>query len=319
MLKKISFIDIVLVLLLFVLLAYPSNCINGAKSGLLLWFNVVIPTLFPFIILSYIIIHSKLIDQFNQIASPLFSRLFSLPGYALYALILGSISGYPMGAKATVDLVEQKKISPREAEFVLSFSNNPSPMFVIGFVATKLLNNESIGLLLLVSIYMGNLVTAFLTKSLYLKPQDRSYSHKKNRRSPSIVMAPKPPITFAYLDDCIASAASILVKVGGYIVIFSIPSALLLSTLNNAPLVNILASTLELSNGVFLLSNLLYPEIMKYALLCALCAFGSFSVTCQTISIIKASHLSIKKYFLSKLMNMSLTFLITYILCYLIL
>jgi hypothetical protein len=211
---------------------------------------------------------------------------------------MGTLSGYPMGAIIVNDLVTSRKLSKNEGSYLLSFCNNPSPMFVIGFVATSLLGNPKLGLPLLLSIYSGNFITAmFLKKSYPIQPVP-NYSYTNNR----------PNLSFSYFDDCIAQTAKVLLKVGGYIILFSIPTVLL----SKLPIHHIgytfLISTLDLSNGVNLIAHTNCSNLLKYALLSALCAFGSLSVVGQTASVIKTSGLSVKHYFISKILNGGITF-----------
>lgn len=97
---------------------FPISALQGASNGLLLWFNKVLPTLLPFIILSNILIKLDILK--------------SIPSFT-YGLILGFLTGLPMGAKTSSDLLENNKINYKEASFLLSICNNPSPMFIINY------------------------------------------------------------------------------------------------------------------------------------------------------------------------------------------
>ncbi len=281
------------------MLLFPSQSILAGRQGLLLWFNIIIPTLFPFMILSYIIIHSPLIDWISRLFSPLFKKLLGVSGVASYALIMGCLSGYPMGAFIVADLFQTKRITKGEANYLLTFCNNVSPMFVLGFVATSLLNEPKRGIPILLTIYLGNCLTALFFRNFY------SFSLLSKAPSKQGEMS---SISFSYLDDCIARTAEVLVKVGGYIIIFSLP-VLFLSALpiHNLPF-KFLISTLDLSNGVNLLANANCSLALKSVLLSTLCAFGTFSVVGQTASVIKTAGLSIRKYLFAKLVNGVITF-----------
>ncbi|PKM96158.1 MAG: hypothetical protein CVU84_00115 [Firmicutes bacterium HGW-Firmicutes-1] len=298
MTKKNVMMYILIIFALIVLLRFPNESIAAGKEGLLLWFNVIIPTLFPFMILSYIILHSPIIDVINKVFTPFFKVLFGVSGVASYVLIMGILSGYPMGAILINDLVTSKKLSANEGSYLLTFCNNPSPMFVIGFVASAQLCNPKLGLPLLLSIYSGNFITSMLFKKSYpLTYRPTHVAHKPNIN-----------LSFTYIDDCMAQTAKVLLKVGGYIILFSIPT-LLLSTL---PIQHIsfkfLISTLDLTNGIHLLVHSSCNQLLKYALLSSLCAFGSLSVVGQTASVLKSSGLPINRYFFSKIINGSITF-----------
>lgn len=57
--------------------------------------------------------------------------LFNVPGEGSYALLMGIVSGYPIGAKIIVNLKEKGICNKIEAERLLAFTNNSSPLFII--------------------------------------------------------------------------------------------------------------------------------------------------------------------------------------------
>lgn len=304
MLKKLSLIDVGLIGILGLLLCFPNECISAGKDGLLLWFNVIIPTLFPFILISYIIVNSPILDIINRLFTPIISKILHLPGCAAYAFIMGSISGYPMGAKVISDLMEQKKATYSEGQYMLSFCNNASPMFVIGFICSQLLDKTNLALPMFLTIHLGNIITLIVTRKFY---------HLKHTSNATYKISKLKPFTFSYFDQCISSTAEILVKVGGYIIFFSLPMTLLTTLPINNVLFQFSISTIELSNGCALLANLSNNLELKYALLSSLAAFGSFSVIGQTASVIKKSRLSMKKYLFAKTINAVITFITAFI------
>lgn len=287
----------ILVLLLCLLLIFPKLTIDAAKAGLLLWFNIIVPTLFPFMILSYILLHSPFIDVINKVFSPICYRVFGISGAGSYAIIMGLLSGYPMGAIVVADLACSKKISIDEGNFLLTFCNNPSPIFVIGYIATSLLQNKEVGYLFLLCIFLGNLLTAFLfskgRKGIKKEPYKIRYDQKNH--------------TIASFDDCISQASQVLIKVGGYIICFSILTAFLKAIPIHYTIYDYLISSLDLTIGI---SHLVSKSKDSYPFIAALCAFGSFSVLGQTGSVMKGSGLSLRKYFYAKLINGSFSYLI---------
>ena len=75
--------------------------------------------------------------------------LFNVPDVAIFPLIMGSISGYPIGAKVVSDIYTNNLISKKDAEKVLAFTNNSGPLFILGTVGIAFFNNQKIGLILL--------------------------------------------------------------------------------------------------------------------------------------------------------------------------
>lgn len=105
-----------------------------ALLGLNLWFEKMIPALLPFMILSGIMIRMNLTQNFSRILSPVIRPLYQVSENACYAIIMGFLCGFPMGAKTIADLLKREMISEREAAFLLAFCNNIGPIYFCSFV-----------------------------------------------------------------------------------------------------------------------------------------------------------------------------------------
>lgn len=97
--------------LLFFLLFFPDIAFAASKRGLLLWFQSLLPSLLPFMILSNILIQTNILERWIALPKRLWSYLFGLSPDGAYALLLGIFCGYPMGAKVTADLYQRGSIS----------------------------------------------------------------------------------------------------------------------------------------------------------------------------------------------------------------
>ena len=81
------------------MLLFPSEVFEGAKSGLLLWFLTVLPTLFPFLLISRLLLDSCACSLLNKLLAPVISRLFGISAQGSFAFIVGFLCGYPMGQR----------------------------------------------------------------------------------------------------------------------------------------------------------------------------------------------------------------------------
>ena len=120
------------------MLIYPSISLEYASMGLQLWFNKMIPTLLPFMILSSIMIQLQINTTFMRIFEPILYPIFHVNKQCLYAIFIGFLCGFPMGAKTCQELYELKKITKAEAEYLLSFNNNIGPVYFVSFVLATL-------------------------------------------------------------------------------------------------------------------------------------------------------------------------------------
>ena len=127
-----------LLLAVFVLMVcFPTAASLGASQGLLLWFQVLIPSLLPFFLLSGFLIRSGLITNIGTALQPLLGRCFHTSPEGAACVLIGFLCGYPLGARTAADLYGRQKISRQEATYLLCLTNNISPGFLSGFVITS--------------------------------------------------------------------------------------------------------------------------------------------------------------------------------------
>ena len=158
------------VLVLFLAMLFsPKAVFEGAESGLLLWFQVVFPTLFPFMLVSGLMLSGGGLAVISRIFGRLFSTLFATSPNGSFAVIAGFLCGYPMGAKVSADLVRSGKISRDEGAYLLSFCNNTSPIFIMNFIVWKTLGRDEL-MLPTIAILMGvPMLMSFPFRRYYLK------------------------------------------------------------------------------------------------------------------------------------------------------
>ena len=124
----------VIVVLFAAMLAVPKAVFSGTEDGLLLWFQVIFPTLFPFMLISNLLLRSGGLEIISGILGRTLGALFSTSRNGSFAVLAGFLCGYPMGAKVTADLVQSGRITRTEGAYLLSFCNNTSPAFIMNFI-----------------------------------------------------------------------------------------------------------------------------------------------------------------------------------------
>lgn len=123
-----------LAILMVFLLLYPRFAAEGARYGLLLWYTSVVPSLFPFMVLSSLIVSSGGVSLLMKPVRAFLGPWLPLSENGCYTLISGLLCGCPMGAKTCGDFVREGKLSVQEGRFLMAICNHPSPMFLLGFV-----------------------------------------------------------------------------------------------------------------------------------------------------------------------------------------
>ena len=176
--KKIILLSVILLLLF--LLCYPAEALAAARNGLKLWLETLLPTLLPFMILTGILVHTDWITKILQPTAPFFKVVFGLSPGGAYVFLLGLLTGYPMGAKLTADLYYAGKISRQEAEYLLTFCNNPSPAFLITYVGHICLEGKlHIGFLVGILFLSDMICMCFFRFTVYRKNSLLSFCTQK--------------------------------------------------------------------------------------------------------------------------------------------
>jgi sporulation integral membrane protein YlbJ len=139
--KKILY-TLFFVLLIALILTHSTTALSLAADGLNLWFTKMIPALFPFMILSGMMVGMGLTENFSIVLYPVLRPLFHVRKNVCYAIIMGFLCGFPMGAKVSADLLEHKLITRQEASYLLAFCNNIGPVYFCGFVLPLLGRRE---------------------------------------------------------------------------------------------------------------------------------------------------------------------------------
>lgn len=283
-----------------IMLIFPWQTFEGASNGLLLWFQIVLPTLLPFIILSNLLIHTNAVTYISSIIKPFLQRLFHVSDYGCYAVFVGFLCGYPMGAKVVADLIQTEKISQKEGQYLLSFCNNTSPMFIISFVVMQSFKNESLLFGTLVILYLAPVFCSFLFRRFY-KYQTRTSSQKGLEHTFHF--------NFQIFDTCIMNGFETITKVGGYIILFSI----LFSIFESVSYTKYVLPFLEITNGIHWISCNIQPLYITFPMILTLTSFGGLCAIAQTNSMIHDTKLSIIPYIIQKLITALVTSLLAII------
>ena len=267
--------------LIALLLRYPALSLQYAATGLQLWFQKMIPTLLPFMILSGILIAMNLTERFVKILHPLLHTLYRISPNGSYTLFMGFLCGFPMGARIVGQLREQGKLSQKEGNLLLAFCNNIGPIYFLSYVVPTLSIEKP--LICFVIMYGVPLLYGLLVMRLF--PLSSPLMTGKQEVSEST-----NSLLFA-IDTAIQSGLIGIGKLGGYMVFFNLLNIMFVP-FRHLPtgLLACYQLLLEITSGIDQCGHL-YP----YAVL-VLLPFGGFSCIAQTYSMIRHTDLSIRAY-----------------------
>lgn len=283
-----------MVLFLCCLLFFPSSALSGAKNGLLLWFNQVLPSLLPFLILSTLFLSTGLSDSIAYRLAPVLSPILRCSPSGCYAVVIGLLAGLPVGAKTIAALTLSGRITKKEGQYLLPLCNNPSPLFLLGYISVSVLGQPSLRYPILFIVILSSVLAAMLMRPREVPSfKENPYDSTNNRRTPF-------SFSFLLLDAAIEQAFSVLTKVGGYIILFSVLSSLLTKLPFPSPVIACVGSFLEITSGSASLAALSLPVSVFVPLVVGFVTFGGLSAAAQTKSVLAGTKFPFAHYLLTK-------------------
>ena len=264
-------------------LFFSDEIAHSVKSGLSLAVNVVIPSIFPFIILSDALYSMLRFDSSSMIGRA-FEWLFGISRNAVYAFLLGAVCGFPLGVKCTSDLYHEGLISREEAERLIGFCNNTGPAFLISGVGMGLRKNASEGL----ALYSAMLLSAVLVGIFFRKKASVAIHFQSKRTGFS-------------LTKSIRSAGMNTITVSSYLVFFACAVGLLRNILGESYLYLSILPFIEIGSAASILSKTKLLSSEASLMLSGLAVgFSGLSVHLQALSFISDSDIRTGKYFVMK-------------------
>ncbi len=321
--KKIPLITGILAMILLLLL-YPDECLSSALNGLTLWLLVVLPSLFPFVLASLMLLQTGIVRLIAHFFSPITRFLFNAPGESAYIFLTAALSGYPVGARITAELYQGGRMSEADAQAIVRFTSVSGPVFITGAVAVGILGLPEAGVYLATSHYLGALLTGIIFGFFHRRP-----NVPENRQRNSIKMAfsqfredaAQCPPMGALMADAVEKTMSLMLRIGGYIILFSVimqmfsvtgllniltalysPLAKLVG-LNTAGVAAMILGSLEMTVGSANIAAAGLPISVALPMIVSVISFGGMCIHMQTHAVCAAAQLKPKGFTLAKMLH----------------
>ncbi|SHG97196.1 sporulation integral membrane protein YlbJ [Thermosyntropha lipolytica DSM 11003] len=324
---RLLFTAIILIFTFFMIIN-PQETINAAFSGFKLWYSILLPALLPFFIASELLVSLGLAKFLGLILEPVMRPLFKLPGCSSLAIVMGFTSGFPVGAVLTKKLYDEKMLTDEEAERLVSFTNNSSPLFIIGAVGVGMLNSPALGYLLAFAHYASNLLVGwYLARKAPEKILPLSTLNRNNLR---LFLNLKTPGIGRLAGDAIRNSIANLLQIAGFIIIFSVFARMLMvwgiMDIFAGFLLSILPGTgwsyqaaygigmgiLEMTIGIKTVSASRIDLFFQLILISLLLSFSGFSIIAQVMSIVAGTKIRFSFYLKARFIQMVFAGLFTY-------
>ncbi len=248
----------------------------------------VVPSLFPYMVISSLIVSTKSAAVIGNILPV--SRLFSLKKKASAPIILGFLCGFPVGAKATVDMYKSGEISKEEAEVLISVSNNTGPSFVVSVIGASFWKSSLFGW----QLYAYQLFSALIAS---LTVNRLIFPFKVSKLTAGSTSLERKSSSFF---NAVSDSAGSVITVCAFIVFFSVIAGFSLPLISyiSPTLAGIFSSILELTKGTAFSAAVGGAEGRFLTGLCV--GWSGISVFCQTASFTSPQKLSLKRTFCTK-------------------
>lgn len=287
------------------LMLMPSSLIKAASDGINIWLFSVFPSIFPFMVSSSMLIASGGAAVLGRVFAQPFSRLFNISPNGVFAFVSGIICGYPIGAKSSAELYEKGLLTPYEAFALLSFAMNAGPAFMLSAVAYSMLNCPKAGYILLFSTIFSNILSGIILCRIFKPEKIRTVCACKAQY----------PCAAEIITESVANSLDAVLKLGGYIVFFSVFTQILVQTHIFSLLSvflpfprdiseSLLTGITEMTCGLKKISALNIPVGKKTVFSAFILSFGGFCVHFQSYEFFKAiPNSSLLKFSFFKLVN----------------
>ncbi len=338
MLHPVTLVSAGALALSLLLASFPQASLTAAIRGISIWWEVLFPALFPFFVISELLLGFGIVHFFGTLLDPLMRPLFRIPGSGGFVMTMGFVAGYPIGARLTAQLYEQKLIGRVEGERLVALTTSSDPIFLIGAVAVGFFHNAALVPVLASAHYGGSILIGLLM---------RFHGRSEQAPSPASTASGQPRLTAALtamhrarladgrplgqlLSDAIAAALRLMMVVGGLVVFFSV----MMEGMTSAGAIPILASLVQTVFALIGLPEALSPAVInglfevtlgvktaasssallmhQTAIAAWVLSWGGLSVHAQVVSLLSRTGMRYKPFLLARFIHAFIATLLVY-------
>lgn len=330
------------VLVTLALVTFPEEGLQAAKDGLKVFWEIVLPSLFPFFVLSELLLGLGVVHCLGVILEPIMRPFFNVPGVGAFALSMGLAAGYPMDAVITAKFRRSGLCTRTEGERLLAFTNTADPLFMFGAVAVGMFGNVRLGALIATAHYLSAFSVGFLFRFYGERKlgQDRSISEASPREGVfkralyALYKARQEdgrPVG-QLLADAVKESMATIFMIGGFIMLFAVLVRILtaigvmalitpvvsgllrLFGLDPGLAGSLLQGLLEIDLGCMAVARTTAPLSHKMILVSSIIAWSGLSVHGQVASVVHGTDIRLLPYLVARVLHALLAGLYTLLL-----
>ena len=328
------------------MIAHPRLVFEGSLMGLKTWWNIVFPALLPFFIASELFMSFGVVHFMGVLLEPVMRAFFNVPGTGAFIVATGFTSGYPIGSMLTAKIRSQGLCTRVEAERLMSFTNNSSPLFMLVAVAVGMFNNPVLGWVIAGGHYLSNLTLGFALR-FYGRREDRrhpaAFPRLAARQGNLLVQALREMIHIQrqesrpagrIIADAITNSVQSLLKIGGFVILFAVIIRLLaeagfthamagfigifLTPIGFTPeiLLAMASGFVEITIGCKLATEAPAPLAQQVVAVGMILAWSGLCIQAQTAAMVADTDIRLRPFLLCRIAQTALAGIYTYFLFY---
>ena len=302
------------IFLLCMFISSAETVRTSCFEALLICGKLIIPSLFPFLVLSAFMTKLGIPGLFGPLIYPIAGRIYGINPYGASALIMGFVGGYPTGAAYIASLEAEGLIDSDEGERLIAFCNNSGPAFVIGVMGLGIFQSVKTGLML----YSVHICSALLTGLLF---------RGKTKQFPLPGNQLDDADTAETVVASVKQATSCMINICGFVICFSVFVSILdsgnyltlistklshISALETQFFKSMFTGFLELGSGSAKMVGL-SPTKINLSLAAAMLGWGGLSVHFQTLAVLSESKIKGSLHLTGRLLSAAIAFILMYI------
>lgn len=289
--KIFSFLSVAILIILIIL--FPDVSSAGVSRGLVISANVIIPSLFPYMVCVLMFIKSGFYIKnryFNKMIFVLFGHNFDM----FFVFLLSMLGGYPVGAKLINQLYSQKNIDKKSADIMLMYCVNAGPAFIISAIGGGVFLSYKAGCVLLVSHIMSSLIIA-----MFFAPKLKKYTNNKAK----IVLSDKS-ISENFVIS-VSDASTSIIQICSFVILFSAINAYIEYLFGNIPIIKNIAFLTEVTSAVTKTNNIFLVSFLL--------GFAGISIWCQIFTICAKCKVNFTLFAVGRILHGILSSALTYL------
>lgn len=314
--KKIISIIIMLLLMYvsFEILTSSDKILNSVKFSLSIWSNNLFPSLFPFFVLSELLINYGFIELISELLKPIMIKIFKADSKTSFIFIMSIISGFPSNAKYTRELYQKKIIDKTQASKILTFTHFSNPLFILGTLSILFLNNKEVGILILLIHYFTNILIGIIFRNYYPTKEKNIKISLKNAINNMHKRRISNNKNFGLIiTNALLNTINTLLLILGVTTMFLIITTIIDNNINlNNYNQSILNGFVEMTQGLKYISILNIPLKFKATLSTMILSFGGLSVHMQIFSILSDTKIKYMPFLTARLLHSSISSILVF-------